>query len=88
MNQVPLPFVVSEDDTITMHNDINIKCPKESLCKCQFTMYQVYNAGVGDKAHGWCDMVCRGTGKRVSQVEKNLYDNYISVFWQSKIMGR
>ena len=29
-------------------------------------------------------MVCRGTGKRISKAEKNLYDNDISVFWQSK----
>ena len=47
-------------------------------------MHQVFNAGVGDKAHGWCDMVCRGTGKRISKAEKNLYDNDISVFWQPK----
>ena len=86
MDQVPLPFVVSQDDTFTMDedHDINIKCPQESLRKRQFTMHQVFNAGVGDKAHGWCDMVCRGTGKRISKAEKNLYDNDISVFWQPK----
>ena len=33
MDQVPLPFVVSQDDTFTMEEDtdVNIKCPKESL---------------------------------------------------------
>jgi len=35
MNQVPLPFVNGQDDTFTMEddNDVNIKCPKESLRK-------------------------------------------------------
>ena len=86
MDQVPLPFVVSQDHTFTTEedNDVNIKCPKESLHKRQFTMHQIYNAGIGDKAHGWCDMVCRGTGKRIPEAEKNLYDNDIHVFWQKK----
>ena len=47
-------------------------------------MHQVFNAEVGDKAHGWCDMVCRSTVKRISQAEKNLHNNDINVFWQSK----
>jgi len=86
MDQVPLPFVVSQDDTFTMDgdNDVNIKCPKESLRKRQFTMHQLYNTGVGDKAHGWCNVVCRGTVKRISKAEKNLYDNDVNVFWQPK----
>ena len=29
-------------------------------------------------------MVCRGTGKRISKAEKNLYDNDVNVFWQPK----
>ena len=61
--------VVSQDDTF--------KCPKESLRKRQFTMYQVYTARVGAKAHRWCDMVCRDTCKRISQAEKNLKDNLL-----------
>ena len=52
--------------------------------KRQFTMHQVFNAGKGDKAHGWCDMVCRGTGKRIAQAETDLYDEDIEVFWQPK----
>ena len=86
MDQVPLPFVCMQDDTYTMEEDkdVNIKCPKESLRKRQFTMHQVFNAGVGDDAHGWCDMVVRGTGKRISQGEKNLYDDDVDVFWQKK----
>ena len=63
MDQVPLPFVCMQDNTYTMEEDtdVNIKCLKESLYKCQFTIHQVFNAGVGDDAHGWCDMVVRGT---------------------------
>ena len=66
MDQVPLSFVVSQDDTFAIEEDtdVNIKCPKESLCKRQFIMHQVFNAGVGNDAHGWCDMVVRGTPKR------------------------
>ena len=88
MDQVPLPFVVSQDDTFTMEEDtdVNIKCPKESLRKRQFTMHQVYNAGIGEESHGWCDsmVVCRGTGKIISQAEKNLYDNDIDVLLLAK----
>ena len=54
------------------------------MTKWQFTMHQVFNAGKGDKAHGWCDMVCRGTGKRIAQAETDLYDEDIEVFWQPK----
>jgi len=39
----------------------------------------------GDKAHGWCDMVQRVTGKRISKAEKDLYDDDIEVFWQPKL---
>ena len=86
MDQVPLPFVVSQNDTFTMDddNDVNIKCPREALQKRQFTMHQVFNAGKGDKAHGWCELVCRGTGKRIAQAETDLYDEDIEVFWQPK----
>jgi len=75
-----VPFVVSQNDTFTNY----IKCPKEALRKRQFTMHQVFNAGKGDKFHGWCDMVCRGTGKRITQLEKEFYDEDVEVCWQSR----
>ena len=86
MDQVPLPFVVGQDDTFTTENDkdVNIKCPKESLRKCQFTMHLVFNAGKGENAHGWCDLVCKGTGKRINTAEKALWDERVKVFWQDK----
>ena len=83
---MPLPFVVSQEDTFTMddNNDVNVKCPKEAIRKRQFVMHQVFNAGKGDKAHGWCDIACRGKGKIISQVEKDLHDDDIEMFWQPK----
>ena len=86
MDQVPLPFVVSQDDTFTMADDkdVSIKCPKEALRKRKFKIHQVFNAVKEDKAHGWCDMVCRGTGKRISEADKEFYHKDVEVFWQSK----
>ena len=73
-DQVPLPFVVGMDETFTTEDDdnVNIKCPKEALRKRQFTMHLVINAGKGDKAHGWCDLIAKGTGKQINAAEKEL----------------
>lgn len=86
MDQSPLPFVNGQDVTFTMEddNDVNIKCPKESLRKRQFTMHLVFNASEGDDRDGWCDLVCKGTGKRIKDAEKELWDEDVDVFWQSK----
>ena len=74
MDQCPLPFVVSQDTTFTVasDNDVHIKCPGETLRKRQFTMHVVYNAGNGARRAGWVDLVCKGTGKRIRQTEKEL----------------
>ena len=74
MDQCPLPFVVSQDTTFTVasDNDVHIKCPGEALRKRQFTMHVVYNAGNGARRAGWVDLVCKGTGKRIRQTEKEL----------------
>ena len=65
MDQVPLPFVNGQDVTFTTDDDtdVNIKCPQESLRKRQFTMHLVFNAGIGNDADGWCDLVTKGTGE-------------------------
>ena len=86
MDQVLLPFVVSQDHTFTTEedNDVNFKCPKESLHKRQITIYQIYNAKIGDKSHEWCDMVCGVTVKMIQEAEKNVYDDDIHVFGQKK----
>mmetsp|Transcript_15361 Transcript_15361/g.28931 ORF Transcript_15361/g.28931 Transcript_15361/m.28931 type:complete len:660 (+) Transcript_15361:59-2038(+) len=84
MDQVPLPFVVNQEATFTTCDDkiVNVKCPSESLRKRQFTMHLVFNAGKGDLAHGWCDLVCKGTGTRVSNIEKELWNDDVKVSWQ------
>ena len=35
-------------------------------------MHVVYNAGNGARRAGWVDLVCKGTGKRIRQTEKEL----------------
>jgi hypothetical protein len=86
MDQVPLPFVNGQDETFTTADDdcVNLKCPKEELRKRQFTMHLVFNAGNGPNAHGWCDLVCKGTGTRIPAAEKDLWDKDIKMFWQQK----
>ena len=83
-DQVPLPFVINQDYTFTMGDDEHphVKCPKDALRKRQFTMHVVTNAGTGDKAYGWTDLICKGQGKRISAAEKELWDDNIDVFWQ------
>ena len=83
-DQVPLPFVVEQDYTFTTDDDAHphIKAPSEALQKRQFTMHVVTNAGVGEKAHGWIDLICRGKGTRVHLAEKEMWDNRVSVEWQ------
>jgi len=83
-DQVPLPFVVEQEYTFTMDDDAHphINAPSEALRRCQFTMHVVTNAGVGEKAHGWVDFVCRGKGTRVHVAEKEMWDDRVSVEWQ------
>ena len=47
-------------------------------------MHLVFNAGSGNDSHGWCDLVCRETGRRISMGEKVLWDENVQVFWQGK----
>ena len=84
MDQVPLPFVVSQDFTFTVENDTNIHitCPSESLRKRQWTMHVVTNAGDGEKRHAWVDLVTRGAGKRIKQAETQRYHPGVDMFWQ------
>ena len=52
MNLVPLPCINGQETTFTTEDDtdINLKCPKESLRKRQYTMHLICNAGRGDDA--------------------------------------
>ena len=84
MDQVPLPFVVSQDFTFTVENDTNIHitCPSESLRKRQWTMHVVTNAGDGDKRHAWVDLVTKGKGQRIKEAETQRYHPDVDMFWQ------
>ena len=84
MDQVPLPFVVSQEFTFTIQEDVNIHitCPSESLRKRQWTMYCIVNAGEGDSRHAWVDLVSKGTGKRIRKEETNQYHKSVEMFWQ------
>ena len=47
-------------------------------------MHLVFNAGTCNHADGWCDIVTKGTGKRIRAAENELYDNKVDMFWQKK----
>lgn len=59
MDQVPYPFVVNQDTTFADEGDedVYICAPSDSLRKRQFTLHCVLNAGVGEKAHVWVELV-------------------------------
>ena len=83
---MPLPFLNDQDDTLNTdnNNDVNIKCPKESLLKGQFTMHIFFNTGTGKQGYIWCGIFCKGIGNWISQAEKELwYDDHIDIFWQN-----
>ena len=84
MDQVPLPFVVSQDFTFTVENDTNIHitCPSESLRKRQWTMHVVTNVGDGDKRHAWVDLVTKGKGVRIKEAERQRYHPDVDMLWQ------
>ena len=77
-----------QDETFTTNDDsdVNLKCPKEYLRKRQYTMHLVFNCGVGEKGHGWCDLVCRGKGMRISAGEKALWDDNVKVWVDKHVM--
>jgi len=61
MDQVPLPFVVSQDNTCTTgdDDDVHIAAQSDGLRKRQFTMHIYINAGRGDFADGYVELICR-----------------------------
>ena len=84
MDQVPLPFVVSQEFTFTLNEDCNvhITCPNEALRKRQWTMHIIVNAGKGVSRHAWVDLVTKGTGTRIKKEEKERYHPSVEMFWQ------
>ena len=72
MDQVPLPFVVSQDSTFTTSddNDIHVKAPSDSLRKRQFTMHLFTDAGKGEARDGYTILVAKGKSDRRKKTEK------------------
>lgn len=85
MDQVPLPFVVSQDRTFTTDTDEHVHirtCGADGLDKRQFTMHITSNAGEGNDSFFTIDMIARGTGTRISAVEREGWNENIGVFFQ------
>ena len=84
MDQVPFPFVVNQDSTLTTHddNEIPISAPSDALRNIQFTIHVVVNVVEGDKLQGFVDIFCKGTGKRIYKTEQNI------LYARSKVFSR
>ena len=65
MDQVPLLFVVSKDNTYTTKDDknVHVAAPSEALRKRQFTMHIIMNASSGKKRHGYTSLIYKGSEK-------------------------
>jgi hypothetical protein len=73
MDQVPLPFVVEQERTFTSHDDAHVhirSCGADGLTKRQYTMHIFVNAGEGQDGVCYVELIARGKGQRLSQVEK------------------
>ena len=87
-DQVPLPFVVSQDSTYTPQgdNDVHVAAStSESLRKRQFTMHIVTNAGSGDDRDGYVELICRGKvldGSRFSRAERSQWNKDVNMHFQ------
>ena len=64
---------------------MHIKCPSKALWKRQFTMHVVFNAGTRVRRKGQVNLVCKGTVKRVRQVEKDLWNKRVDAYFQKNI---
>jgi hypothetical protein len=85
MDQVLLPFVIDQNTTHAVDGEehIHIRSPgADGLDKRQYTMHIFSNAGCGDKADGYIDMIARGKGTRISRAEKQAWHEEVNVCWQ------
>ena len=80
-DQVPLPFVNGQSETWAPKGNkrVSIAQPFSGLEKRQCTIQPTI--GPGGKLMQ-CAIICRGTGKRISRVEKKAYDPRVDVFFQ------
>ena len=80
-DQVPLPFVNGQSETWAPKRSkrVSIAQPFSGLEKRQCTIQPTI--GPGEKLMQ-CAIIFRGTGKRISKVEKKAYDPRVDVFFQ------
>jgi hypothetical protein len=72
MDQVPLPFVVEQEHASTSHDDAHVhirSCGVDGLTKRQCTMHIFVNAGDGQDGGCYVELIARGKGQCISQVE-------------------
>ena len=86
-DQVPLPFVNGQSETWVPKGSkrVSIAQPFSGLEKRQCTIQPTI--GPGGKLMQ-CAIIFRGTGKRISKVEKKAYDPRVDVFFPEKRVGR
>jgi hypothetical protein len=88
VDQVPLPFIVSQDSTYTLGDDMDIQVSghgKGDPRKRQFTMHIVMNAGVGFLRDGYIELICRGKimdGTRFSLAERSQWHPDVKMYFQ------
>ena len=89
MDQVPLPFVVSQDSTFTTEDDSDVHIAgtgKGNLRKRQFTMHIYVNAGQGEDADDYAELICRGKvllGSQFSLAERSKWNEKVNMYFQS-----
>ena len=88
MDQIPMPFVVDQDSTFTTEDDEHVHIRgtgADGLNKRQYSAHVFINAGNKEEnTHGYIDLICRGKGVRITQLEKDSYNPNINVRWQQK----
>ena len=85
VDQVPLPFVVSQDGTCTddKDKDAHVKAPGDALRKRQFTMHVICNAWEGEERDGYTVLTCKGKQKgRRAAIEKYVWNKKIPALFQ------
>ena len=88
MDQVPLPFVVSQDSTYTIDEDTDVQVAghgKGDLRKRQFTMHIMMNSGEGELRDGYVELICRGKiidGSRFSLAERSQWNKNVPMYFQ------
>ena len=85
-DQVPLPLVNGWSETWAPKGSkrVSISQPFSELEKRQCTIQPILGPG-GKRMR--CAIIFRGTGKRISKVEKKAYDTRVDVFLPEKRVG-